>query len=129
MSKQWSRPVAQAWDVGARVAIFGAVDSERWATLGALVQRALVSGRAVVVADQGLDPLADHLEALTDNLDVSLRRWPDQQPGTARGWREWRRRRPGRGLAGGLPQFENLLWIDLPASGLSIVGFVEAVQG
>jgi hypothetical protein len=128
MNKRRLLAAAEAWDVGARVAIFGTVDSERWATLGPLVQRALEFGHAVVVGDQGLDPLADHLETLAGSCGVSLRRWPDQQAGTARGWREWRRW-PGRGPAGGLPPLEDLLWIDLPASGLDVAGFVEAVHG
>jgi hypothetical protein len=33
MSKTRSAPVTDAWDVGARVAIFGAADADRWVTL------------------------------------------------------------------------------------------------
>ena len=64
MSTHQGRPVADAWDVGPRVTIIGAVDSGRWTTLERLLHRALVSGYAVVVADQGLDPLGDRLEVL-----------------------------------------------------------------
>jgi hypothetical protein len=120
--------VAEAWDVGARVAIFGTVDSGRWATLGPLVQRALECGRAVVVADQGLDPLADHLEALADTLGVSFQQWPASQARTANRWHSGHRWRPGRAPAEALPAFEGALWVDLPVSGLDVAGFVQAVQ-
>jgi hypothetical protein len=105
------------------------VDSGRWATLEPLIRRALGSGRAVVVADQGLDPLTDQLEDLAGKLDISLQRWPVQPADAARGWRDRSVTPPGRTAVGALLAFENLLWIDLPASGLDVAGFVEAVHG
>jgi hypothetical protein len=43
MSKHGVQPTAETWDTGARVTIFGAVDTRRYATCGALK-----SGRAMV---------------------------------------------------------------------------------
>jgi hypothetical protein len=128
MSTHGVPPAAAAWDVGARVAIFGAVDSGRWATLGLLVRRALESGRAVVVADQGLDPLADQLDALAGTLGAPFRRWPASQARTANRGHSWERWRPGRAPVEALPAFGGALWVDLPASGLDVAGFVHAVH-
>jgi hypothetical protein len=47
--------------------------------------------------------------------------------GSVNRWRHWRRRH-GRAPTGALPRFQALLWIDLPASGLDVAGFVAAVQ-
>ena len=120
--------MADTWDVGPRVTIIGAVDSGRWTTLGRLLRRALVSGYAVVVADQGLDPLGDHLEVLGATLGVPLERWPARHAATD-GWRVWRRWRPGREALDTLAAQARLLWIDLLASGLDVAGLVELVQG
>jgi hypothetical protein len=123
MSKARLRPSSEAWDVGARVAIFDAVDAERWTTLGPLLRRALTSGHAVVVADQGLDPLADRLSVLAADIAVPLQRWPARQAG-----RGWQRFWPRHTTTAALPRFEDLLWIDFPESGLDVAGFVPAVQ-
>ncbi|MBV9327470.1 MAG: hypothetical protein JO352_27330 [Chloroflexi bacterium] len=126
---QHVQPVAEDWDAGPRVAIFGAVDSGRWVTLQTLIRRALQIGHAVVIADQGLDPLIGHLEILAQELGIALQRWPVQPDGGARGWRGRLRARRGRAPTEGLPAFEQLLWIDLLASGLDVAGFVEGVHG
>jgi hypothetical protein len=120
---------AETWDIGARVAIFGAIDSERWATLEPLIRRALGSGCAVVVADQGLDPLIDRLQALAGELGVGLQRWPVQQTDVNTGWRSWLPTPSGRAPIRALPAFEYLLWIALPTSGLDVADFVEVVRG
>jgi len=87
MSRARSAPAADAWDVGSRVATFGAIDSDRWVTLKPLVRKALACGYLVIVADQGLDPLADRLGAFAANLKIPLRRWPARHEG--HGWRSW----------------------------------------
>jgi hypothetical protein len=125
MSKHQIRPAAEAWDVGPRVTIIGAVDAGRWTTLERLLHRALVLGSAVVVADQGLDPLDNHLEALGAQLGVALQRWPARHT-TTRGRRVWR---PGREPLETLPAHARLLWVDLPASGLDIAGLLAVLQG
>ena len=128
MSTHQGRPVADAWDVGPRVTIIGAVDSGRWTTLERLLHRALVSGYAVVVADQGLDPLDDCLEILGAELGIPLQRWP-ARPAATNGWRVRQRWWPGREPLGTLPAHARLLWVDLPASGMDISGLPAAVQG
>src|ERR1700737_2947793 len=103
MSKTRSVSATDAWDVGARVAIFGAVDADRWVTLEPLLRQALASGYLVIVADQRLGPLADplggvgsdqrpdplagRLGALAASLKISLRRWPAGHEGPR--WRSW----------------------------------------
>ena len=123
MSK--TRRVAKdAWDAGARVAIFGAVDSDRWVTLEPLVRQAVACGYPVIVADQGLDPLADRLEALAASLDKSLRRWPEATKDTA-------------GEGGGLParrrprcgQSTTCCGSTYQLSGLDVAAFVDMVRG
>jgi len=77
----------------------------------------------VVVADQGLDPLADRLSVLAADIAVPLQRWPARQAG-----RGWQRFWPRHTTTAALPRFEDLLWIDFPESGLDVAGFVPAVQ-
>lgn len=123
MSK--TRSVAtDAWDAGARVAIFGAVDADRWVTLEPLVRQAVACGYLVIVADQGLDPLADRLGALAASLDKSLRRWPASHQGHRR--RRWW---SAGASATTLWPVDDLLWIDLPTSGLDVAAFVDMVRG
>jgi len=110
--------------VGARVAIFGAVDADRWVTLEPLLRQALACGYLVIVADQGLDPLAERLGALAAKLKISLRRWPAGHEGHR--WRSWW---SAHASATTLGPVDELLWIDLPASGLDVAAFVDMVRG
>ena len=81
-------------------------------------------GYLVIVADQGLDPLADRLKALAANLKISLRRWPAGDKGQR--WRSWWSARTSAThvLAGRRPV------VDRPTrvTGLDVAAFVDMVR-